>query len=142
MLLDEFPQLTFSYQLINTNLSTLRSKSVICMLLQQNLSQLEYRFQQTGARSILGNCNYQIILGSNDINSSKTFSDTFGIKKVLKISNSETTSKNDSTGRSIQEATEKVFPPEYFGDLPAQNKMIIYFKGKYLECNKLNCYKD
>ena len=142
LLLDEFPQLTFSYKLINSNLSTLRSKSVICMIIQQNLSQLEYRYQPTGARSILGNCNYQIILGSNDINSSKVFSDTFGKKKVLKISNSETNSQNNTTGRSVQEATEKVFEPEYFGDLSSNNKMIIYFKGKYCEATKLNCYKD
>ena len=142
MLLDEFPQLTFSYKLINANLSTLRSKSVICMVIQQNLSQLEYRYQPTGARSILGNCNYQIILGSNDINSSKVFSDTFGVKKVLKISNSETMAQNNTTGRSIQETTEKVFLPEYFGDLSSNNKMVVYFKGKYCECKKLNCYKD
>lgn len=142
MLLDEFPQLTFSYKLINSNLSTLRSKSVICMVIQQNLSQLEYRYQPTGARSILGNCNYQVILGSNDINSSKVFSETFGQKKVLKISNSETTAQNNSTSRSIQEATEMVFNPEYFGDLSSNRKMIIYFKGKYCEATKLNCYKD
>ena len=142
MLLDEFPQLTFSYKLINSNLSTLRSKSVICMLIQQNLSQLEYRYQPTGARSILGNCNYQVILGSNDINSSKVFSDTFGFKRVLKISNSETFAQNTSSGRSIQETTEKVFPPEHFGDLSQEKKMIVYFKGKYIECKKLNCYID
>lgn len=142
MLLDEFPQLTFSYKLINSNLSTLRSKSVIIMIIQQNLSQLEYRYQDKGARSIIGNCNYQIILGSNDIASSKVFSDTFGTRKVLKISNSETMSHNNTVGRSVQEATEKVFLPEYFGDLPSQGKMIVYFKGKYLECDKLNCYKS
>lgn len=142
MLLDEFPQLTFSYKLINSNLSTLRSKSIICMLIQQNLSQLEHRYQPTGARTILGNCNYQIILGSNDINSSKVYSDMFGNKKVLKVSNSETKAQNASSGWSTQESKEKVFEPEYFGDLPANNKMIVYFKGKYVECDKLNCYKD
>lgn len=140
MLLDEFPHLTFSYKLINSNLSTLRSKSVILMIIQQNLSQLEYRYQNTGARSIIGNCNYQIILGSNDINSSKVFSDTFGTRKVLKVGSSETMSQNNSTGRSVQESTEKVFLPEYFGDLPNHGKMIIYFKGKYTEADKLNCY--
>ncbi len=142
MLLDEFPQLTFSYKMINSNLSTLRSKSIICMVIQQNLSQIEYKFQPAGARSILGNCNYQIILGSNDINSSKVFSDTFGSRKVLKISNSVTTSQNNSSGRSVQETTEKIFQPEYFGDLAADKKMVIYFKGKYCECKKLNCYTD
>ena len=140
MLLDEFPQLTFSYELINKNLSTLRSKGIICMIIQQNLGQLEYRYRQDGSRAIVGNCNYQIILGSNDVVSSKYFSDLFGDKRVLKISNSETFSRNNTNGRSVQEATEKVFPPEYFGDLAANRKMILYFKGKYCECTKLNCY--
>lgn len=142
MLLDEFPQLTFSYKMINSNLSTLRSKSVICMLIQQNLSQLEYRYQPIGARSITGNCNYQIILGSNDIESSKHFSELFGNKKVLRVGNSLTESNQTASGKSVQEAEEKVFPPEHFGDLPASGKMILYFKGKYCECEKLNCYID
>ena len=141
MLLDEFPQLTFSYKMINSNLSTLRSKSIICMIIQQNLSQLEYRYQPAGARSVIGNCNYQLILGSNDINSSKVFSDTFGTRKVLKISNSESTSKDNPGSRSVQEAREPVFFPEDFGDLPSEKKMVIYFKGKYCACTKLNCYE-
>lgn len=142
MLLDEFPQLTFSYQMINSSLSTLRSKSIIVTIIQQNLSQLEYRYQPAGVRSIIGNCNYQVILGSNDINSSKVFSDTFGTKKVLKVSNSVSHSKSVTVGRSVQETTEKVFPPEIFGDLPAEKKMILYCKGKYAELTKLNCYQD
>lgn len=142
MLLDEFPQLTFSYKLINSNLSTLRSKNVNIMLIQQNLSQLQHRFQDTGARSIIGNCNFQIILGCNDIQSSKVFSDTFGSRKILKVSNSETVSQNNSVGKSVQETTEKIFPPEYFADLPSENKAILYLKGKYCECKKLNCYKN
>lgn len=141
MLMDEFPQLTFSYKMINSNLSTLRSKSVICMIIQQNLSQLQHRYQPTGTQSIIGNCNYQIILGSNDINSSKTFSETFGMKKVLKISNNITHSSQASSGRSVQEAEIRVFPPEYFGDLSLQSKMIIYYKGKYTEISKINCYQ-
>lgn len=142
MLMDEFPQLTFSYKMINSNLSTLRSKSVICMIIQQNLSQLDYRYQPAGSRAIIGNCNYQIILGSNDISSSETFSKTFGMKKILRVSNSITQSLQTASGKSVQETEIRVFPPEYFGDLSAQAKMIIYFKGKYAELTKLNCYKD
>ena len=140
MLLDEFPQLSFSYEMINTNLSTLRSKSVICMLIQQNLSQLDYRYRNEGTRSILGNCNYQIILGSNDIVSSRYFSETFGMKKILKVSNSFNAGTKVSTGKSVQETENRVFPPEYFGDL--SDSAVLYFKGKYIEVNKINCYKD
>lgn len=142
MLLDEFPQLTFSYNLINSNLSTLRSKSVMFMLIQQNLAQLEAKYQPPEARSILGNCKYQVILGSNDAKSSEVFSSMFGKRKTLKTSTSETISQNSASGRTVQEAEEPVFPPEHFGDLSSGNKMILYFDGKYCECDKINCYKD
>lgn len=142
MLMDEFPQLSFSYQMINSNLSTLRSKSVICALIQQNLSQLSYRYGSEGARSILGNCNFQMILGSNDILSSDHFSKTFGMKRILKVSNSLSQSNHRSSSKSVQETEERVYPPEYFGDLTSTAKMIVYFKGKYCELTKLNCYRN
>lgn len=140
MLLDEFPALTYSYKMINSNLSTLRSKAIICMIIQQNMAQLEYRYQPTGARSIVGNCNFQLILGSNDISSSKVFSDTFGTRKVLKVGSSESSSIQKTNGRNIQEAREPIFFPEDFGDL--DRDMVIYFKGKHCRCRKLNCYID
>lgn len=141
MLMDEFPQLTFSYQMINSNLSTLRSRGIICTLIQQNLSQLNYRYGAEGARALLGNCNYQLILGSNDIISSEQFSKTFGTKRILKVSNSVSHANQRSSSRSVQETETRVYPPEYFGDLPSTAKMIVYFKGKYCELTKLNCYK-
>lgn len=141
MLMDEFPQLTFSYQMINSNLSTLRSRAIICVLIQQNLSQLNYRYGAEGARALLGNCNYQLILGSNDIISSEQFSKTFGTKRILKVSNSVNHTSQSSSSRSVQETETRVYPPEYFGDLPSTAKMIVYFKGKYCELTKLNCYK-
>lgn len=141
MLMDEFPQLTFSYQMINSNLSTLRSRSVICVLIQQNLAQLSYRYGTEGTRAILGNCNYQLILGSNEIQSSEQFSKTFGTKRILKVSNSVNSANHRSSTQSVQETETRVYPPEYFGDLPNSAKMIVYCKGKYCELSKLNCYK-
>ena len=139
---DEFPQLTFTYKMVNANLSTLRSKGIICMLLQQNMSQLEIKYKQEGARTIIGHTNYQIILGSNDPASSKAFSDMFGTRKILKTSNSTSHSQKITTGRSISETKEPVYPPEEFGDLPSHNAAILYFKGKHCQCQKLNCYKQ
>ncbi len=138
MILDEFPQLTFPYSIINRNLATLRSKAVVCMIVQQNLSQLEYRYQTVGARSIIGNCNYQVILGSNDINSSKVFSDMFGEKKVLTRSNSDPRSANQNHGYMTSEKKEPVFPAADFGSL---EHAIVYFRGKYCECAKINAYE-
>lgn len=132
MLLDEFPQLSFSYGLINSNLSTLRSKAVICILIQQNLSQLDYRYRHEGTRSILGNCNYQLILGSNDISSSKVFSDMIGSKKILKVSNSFSSATQVSTSKSVQETETKIFPPESFGDLSLYPILTIWDINSFL----------
>lgn len=138
MMLDEFPRLTFSYEMIDSILSTLRSKSVIVMLLQQNLSQIQKKYTSEGARSIIGNCNYQVILGSNDIESSKNFSQMFGSKKILKVGNSQ---NGENVGTSVQEATDRVYQPEEFGDLPSEGKLILYAKGKYAKLDKVYCYQ-
>lgn len=143
LLMDEFPQLTFSYKIINSDLSTLRSKSIICMLLMQNMSQLEQKYQPIGARSILGNCSIQVILGSSDIHSSQIFSDMCGTKKILKASSNVSSTRLSTTGgSSVQEAEVKVFPPEYFGDLSLRKKSVIFLRGKYAEVCKLNCYDE
>ncbi len=140
-LLDEFPALTYSYQMINQNLSTLRSKSIIIMLICQNIAQLEKKYDSTGARAIVANCNYQVILGSNDAKSSSIYSEMFGTKKVLRISKNQSVSgQRTNSGNTVSEAREPVYLPEEFGDLGSD--MILYAKGKHLRCKKLNCYKD
>ena len=135
ILLDELPQLTFSYDILDHNMATLRSKGVKTMLLQQNYSQMEYRFKEAAARSLIGNCSYQLILGSNDIKSSKMFSELFGMKKILKVTTS-------SGHYSVQDDKEAVFPQEHFGDLSKEKKLILYNNGKYAELTKISCYTD
>lgn len=143
MILDEFPALSFSYEQINLNLATLRSKNVITMIICQNLSQLEYKYQLAGTRSILGNCHYHVILGSNDTESSKAYSDKFGTKKCLLLNNSiSMNATTHNTGRTVQESKEQIYPPEFFGDLASTNQQVIYLNGKHCLCEKLNCYKD
>lgn len=139
MVLDEFPQLTFSYKQMNSVLSTLRSKSVQCMIIAQNCSQMEHRFQNNGWSALLGNCNYQLILKSNDELTQKHFSTLFGTKKVLKISNSDTLAEKNTIGRTVQETREPIYQPEDFGDLG--RKMCIYFDGKRIEANKIRSWE-
>lgn len=136
MLLDECPQLTFSFKQLNSSLSTLRSKSIICMLIAQSKAQLEQKYGDTGARSLLGNCTYQLILSCIDGPSQQYFSRLIGTKKVLKVSTSVDSQK--STSRSVQEVREPVFQPEDFGDL--KNNLVIYFNGKYVFAEKISCY--
>lgn len=138
---DEYAALTIPYSMEGQNLATLRSKSVISMLILQNRSQLIAKHSESEANALIGNCNIQIILGSNDIHSSEYYSRMIGKKKVLKKSSSYSSGSSTSTsGHSIQEAEEDIFPPSRFGSLCKDKKEILYMWGQYCECDKLNCY--
>ena len=138
-LLDEFPQLSFSYDMANTALSTLRSKGVVIDMLMQDRSQLEMKYTKEGARALIACCNYQLFLSSNDTESSKAYSELFGKKKTL-VQNTSLTSKSDdnnTNGISIIQQEEDIYPPQVFGDLPDTNNMIVYFKGKHAMLHKI-----
>lgn len=137
--LDEFPQLTFSYGQMDKTLATLRSKNVKSMIIAQNCSQLEHRYTRVGCDALLGNCNYQLILKSNDSYTQKHFYDKFGTRKVLKISNSDTKTSKKNKSITIQETREPIYQPEDFGDLG--RKMVIYFDGKRIEAIKIKSWE-
>lgn len=139
MLLDEFPQLTFSYHSISQALSTLRSKGIICMLLQQNMSQLEYKYGSSGSYSLVGNCTYQICLKANDPKTQDFFSKLLGTEKVLRFSNTENSGKGNGKGRSLQEARDLIYQPEDLGDLGEY--LVILYNGKRIKAKKIYCFK-
>lgn len=138
LLLDEFPQLTFSYTMMNTALSTLRSKSIQCMLIAQSVAQLATTYPGESWRALLGNCTYQAILKSNEKLTQQHFSNLFGTRKVLKISNS-TSSNGKSSGRSIHEEREPIFQPEDFSDF--QHELAIDYNGRRILANKINLFE-
>lgn len=138
-LLDEFPQLTFSYDQIGSALSTLRSKNIQICIIQQNIAQLTAKYNPAQSRSLIGNCNYQFILGSNDAESSRYFSTLIGSKARLKVNESLGSA---SRSKTLQENIEPVYRPEYFSRLPSTGKGILYAKGKYIELDKINCYRN
>ena len=141
-LLDEFPQISFSYDMANTALSTLRSKGVVIDMLMQDRSQLEMKYTKEGARALIACCNYQLFLSSNDSDSSKAYSELFGKKKVLVQNNSVSDNNNDhsTSGITITQQEEDIYPPQVFGDLPDTNSLIVYFKGKHAKLKKLRAF--
>lgn len=131
MILDEFPQLTFPYKYINSALSTLRSKSVQCMLVAQSVAQLNKKYGNDGCQSLLANCSYQLCLKANDIVTQEHFSKLIGTKKTLKI--------NYSTDNNAAESREPVYYPESFGAL--DDKLVIYYNGRHEMINKIKPFK-
>lgn len=139
LLLDEFPQLTFSYKMINSALSTLRSKSIQCMLFAQTVAQLATSYPGDSWRALLGNCTYQAILKSNEKLTQDHFSHLFGTRKVLKVSNSTSSGKDGSSGRTVHEEREPIFQPEDFNDL--QKKLVIDYNGRRVVADKINLFE-
>jgi hypothetical protein len=54
-------------------------------------------------------------------------------KKVLKISNNDTKSKNHSTGRTVSEAEEPIIKPEEFSLLPKDHSVIVLKEGHFIK---------
>ena len=109
------------------------------MLLQQNLSQLEYKYGSPGSYSLIGNCTYQIVLKANDPKTQEYFSKLFGTEKVLRFSNTENFGKGNSKGRSLQEARDLIYQPEDLGDLG--NYLVILYNGKRITAKKIHCFE-
>ena len=139
VLLDEFPQLTFSYSMVNTALSTLRSKSIQCMLIVQTVAQLSRKYQNDGWRALLGNCTYQVILKSNEEMTQRYFSSLIGTRWTLQISTSGQMMDSPSP-RTVGEIREPIFQPEDFGDLG--DDLIVYYNGKYIRAKKIKYYEQ
>lgn len=126
-ILDEFPQLTFPYNTINQFLSTLRSKSVVIMLVCQSVSQLAKKYDNFGYQALLGNCTYQVCCKSNDGLTQDYLKKIIGNKKTLKQS------------YSAVEDEEPVYQNSDYGALT--DKAIVYFNGEHTELIKIKSYE-
>ncbi len=140
-MMDEFPRLaeSISYDTIDQMLATLRSKKILLDLIIQNIGQLEKVYGQEGAKAIMSNCNCQVVLAANDTDSANYFSELFGKKWVLKRSTSLTNSSDQSSsnGISVIEDREDIYTPADIMDLPSDNSMLVYFKGKHAKLRKI-----
>lgn len=137
MILDEFGQLQ-KMNAINSAFATLRSKNVKMMLAMQSRAQLEKHYGKEGTIEIMDCTQCILILGVQDPDSRKYFSDLIGTKKVLKISNN-IDSKEIQKGRMVSEAKEPIFEPAQFGDLG--DYFVVYLKGKYILAEKQFYFK-
>lgn len=143
-MLDEFPQLNFSYDVLSAALSTLRSKKVSIFLAVQSIGQLIKRYGDDGMREITDTMRYFAILSAQDPQSRKWCQELIGKRRVLKRTYTESESPGQygirtQTGngnRSEAESEEFIFQAEDFGNLG--DEVIVYANGRYIKAGK--CY--
>ena len=70
-MLDDFANLTLPG--FDDVLSVIRSREVSCTIICQTVSQLEARYDQAAANSIIGNCDRHLVLGFQDERTAKYF---------------------------------------------------------------------
>lgn len=102
LLWDEFARFG-KLEMIASAMATLRSKSVNFCLIVQSIAQLDKHYGEDERRDILDNCQYQVILRSNDAETSRLHSDSIGTAKTTNKSMSVNLNDfEEITGRSLQ----------------------------------------
>lgn len=149
-LLDEAVQLKIPFQILDSAMSTLRSKKVTLFLLMQSIAQLEAKYGDVQAREIIDLCSYISVFNAQDPKSREFFHKLIGTRKMLKRSTSlSSKSEYDKTaGESVTVEEECIFKAADFGDLNVTDKkgnvthhVLIYAEGKYLLCETTPCYQ-
>lgn len=143
-ILDEMPKLRFDFDTLENCLSTMRSKSVTCMMAAQSIGQYKKRYGDQGFVNLVDCCQYICCLSALEPSSRKWFSDLLGTKKVLRRSTSSGASgifgDMASGSVSVQEARELIMQPEEFSQL--DDKTVIYIVGQgYVIADKCNVYE-
>lgn len=147
-ILDEFAQLsTLKYESIATAFMTLRSRNISIVCALQSRSSITEMFHSENACMSLIDCVTTFcFLSVQEVATRKWASDLIGTHKVLKISNSlSSTQGSKNSGCSVSESREPIFFPEEFGSLKdpstGKDEIIIYSQGKYIKADKQYYFK-
>lgn len=151
IILDEFAQMSFNWDIANLMFSTLRSRTVSISCFCQSASQLSSKYGDDNANTLLDTCEDISIMSATTPKNRQMFSDLIGKEKILRSSNSLSNAGNkyrESAGRTTSEDREYFIAPEDWGDLDTQSrdgkkrKVVISFNGKHIIAEKTFCYEN
>lgn len=140
-IIDEFGQLP-PMPVISQSAALLRAYNASLMFSCQSLSMLEEHYGLAGRKLLMDCVKVNCFLSIMDPDTRDWASRLIGTRKILKLSNSLHEGEQISTGNSITEDRERIFEPEAFGNLPNEDAIIIYYKGKYIKAEKTYFFKD
>jgi type IV secretion system protein VirD4 len=128
--LDEFANLP-KIEKMGTYVAVSRSRKIYWLLVLQDYTQLETKYEKAGASTIKNNCNVHIFIGSGDMATLKDVSDRTG-KKVVTVEDKSTSkgSKEDSssTSTSKKEQERPLVFVEELQQLPQETMLVLFDK--------------
>ena len=133
--LDEFASL--GHVNIREPLEKDRKRGVNICILTQSLAHLDLLYSQAERKIILDNCQYIAILGANENDTRRYFSELVGKKEVIKTSVSR-----GRGGKSISESNQKeyIIDPENWNKLG--DELILVHPGGYCKLEKNYYFKN
>lgn len=122
-LIDEFAQLP-KLPAIFEVLALGRSQGINCLMVVQDIWQLERIYETVGLEEILGNTAAKIILGLNNERSAKRFSEMIGERSATIITQAEQIKGKMLT--NFQQTREAIIPPERLLSLERGWQIVLY----------------
>lgn len=130
MILDELANIALISNL-KLMMATMRGYGISAFLIFQSKSQFEDRYGKQVAQEIIDSCDTRLLLGTNDLETKKYFSEDLGITTIEVDSISQNKDgKNNSSGRSQSLIERKLQTPDEIGRLDIK-KLIIFQRAHY-----------
>ncbi|MBE7075499.1 MAG: hypothetical protein E7375_00315 [Clostridiales bacterium] len=130
-LLDEFGNIP-PIPKFDSMITVSRGRNILYEMVIQSYTQLETKYGQDAAKTIIGNCNAQIFLGTDDQHTLESFSKMCG---EVQLTHEETsTSKSDkkeqgtNTTTSVQRTNRALITPYELGQLPFGTVVVKLFR--------------
>lgn len=139
-IMDEFGQIP-AMPVIAQSAALMRAYNCSLLFSCQSLAMIEKHYGPAGRRLLMDCVKVNCFLSIMDPDTRDWASRLIGTRKVLKVSSSERLTGKNTAGRSVSEARERIYEPEAFGDLPNEDALIIYYKGKYVKAEKTYYFK-
>lgn len=137
-LLDEFGNLP-PIPKFDSMITVSRGRNILYEMVVQSYTQLETKYGQDAAKTIIGNCNAQIFLGTDDRNTLESFSKQCGEVQLIHEEQNTSESKNvggktddggkqKSTSTQIQRTTRALITPYELGQIPKNTAIVKLFR--------------
>ncbi len=127
-LMDEFPNVSLPKDSFLAALATMRSRSIFCSIIVQNISQLKAMYKDSW-ESLIGLCDEFLYLGGNEQSTHKYVSELIGKETVETTNHSRSRGRSGSYSTSEQQAARDLLTPDEVRLLP-DGKAVLFVRGE------------
>ncbi|MFD1394394.1 VirD4-like conjugal transfer protein, CD1115 family [Kroppenstedtia eburnea] len=107
-------------------LATMRGYGISCFLIFQSKSQFEERYGREVAKEIMDSCDTHLLLGSNDLDTKKHFSEVLD-STTIRVEGESKNKNNggESYGRNVSYTQRRLMTPGEVGRLDTDNLLVL-----------------